>query len=167
LPVQKCSPAAARNGLLIKRGLIPSFPLRLKYNFMDATSSLFSMDFVSQIPNILLKGVEDQLKDIVQGFWSSLLSFLAAHWLILLIIFFILFSIALIKAAAGRWGTLGSLLYNSLYFLILFLMGVIWGPQIFVNDIFDAIRTILIYPLCYLIVGIILDKTGFRKKYDF
>jgi len=64
----------------------------------------------------------------------------------------------------GRWGWLGSVLYNYLYFGTLFVIGLIWGPEIFANDYFE-IALVILYIVCFSLVGVILTKTGLRRPF--
>ena len=95
--------------------------------------------------------------------WSILISFLKANWLTALIILFAAFVVLTIKAGLGRWGPLGSLLYNVLYFGVLFVIGLIWGPEIFLDDFFKVVCVVILYPICFRLVGYMLDKMGVRK----
>jgi len=105
-------------------------------------------------------------KKIYQMLWTALLSFLVQHWIVVLIVLVAILGIAIMKALLGRWGMLGSVLYNYLYFGILFIVGLIFGSDIFVNNWFSVACTLALYPICYAIVGIILEKTGLhRRKY--
>ena len=76
----------------------------------------------------------------------------------------ILLTIAFALALMGRWGMLGSVLYHYLYFGILFVVGLIKGPEIFVSEYFEIACAIILYPICYFTVGTILDKTGIHKR---
>lgn len=45
---------------------------------------------------------------------------------------------------------------------VLFVIGLIWGPEVFVSDLFKAACAAILYPV-YLVVGlIILDRIGVR-----
>jgi hypothetical protein len=67
----------------------------------------------------------------------------------------------------GRWGSLGSLLYNFFYFGTLYIIGLLWGPEIFVDDLFNAACAVVLYPACYLLVGYILERTGLKARRPF
>lgn len=106
----------------------------------------------------LITSFEDGIKIAYQIYWDVLISFLLENWDIVIIILFTILMIAGIKAIGGRWGMLGSVLYNYLYFGILFIIGLIWGPTIFVSNFITIFCTIILYPVCYFFVGVILDK---------
>lgn len=109
---------------------------------------------IELIPNAIEQGT----KQAAEILWSVALSLLADHWLLLISIFFIMLIIATAKAIFGRWGMLGSVLYNFFYFGILFIIGMIWGSEVFVSDYFNFACTALLYPVCYFIVGLILRR---------
>ncbi len=90
--------------------------------------------------------------------------FLTTHFIaiFLSILGILIFALAF-ALITGRWALLGSLLYNVLYFSVLLVIGFIWGPDAFASDLFDVARTIAIWPLCYWVVGLILNKTGVRR----
>ncbi len=130
---------------------------------MASTSTLFGPEFAKDIVKMFLNTVNEETKQVVRIFWDILKSFLVDHWLAVMIVFFIILVIAMLKAVMGRWGMLGSVLYNSLYFGTLFIIGLIWGPEIFVGDFFNVACAIILYPVCYFTVGLILDKVGVRR----
>jgi hypothetical protein len=118
----------------------------------------FAKDFISQIPGIFEKGM-------VQGVkmdWNIFISFLTRNWLLLIVIYFVIFFYATLEAMMKRWGMFGSILYNTFYFGVLFIVGLIWGPQIFLDDVFKASCVVILYPICYLVVGYILDKFNLK-----
>jgi len=103
-------------------------------------------------------------KTVYQIYWDTLISFLSKHWIAVTLLAVIILIIALVKAILGRWGMLGSILYHYFYFGILLIVGLIWGSNIFVSDFFHLACTILLYPACYFLVGVILNKTGLRTR---
>jgi len=118
---------------------------------------------ISVMIDTLFKGVETATQQVARVLWSALLSFLTAHWLVVIIAIFVIFVLVLLKAMLGRWGSLGSFLYNFFYFGVLFVIGLIWGPEVFVNNIFNSAVAIILYPVCYFITGLILEKTDLRR----
>ena len=111
----------------------------------------------------MLKSIDEGTRQAYRMLWDIFMSSLEQHWLAVLIVLAIVFLIALTLAFMGRWGMLGSVLYNYLYFGILFIVGLIKGPEIFVSEYFEIACAIILYPVCYFAVGIILDKLGVRK----
>lgn len=106
------------------------------------------------------KAAEDGAKQAAHMLWSALLSFLAAHWLAVMFGLFIVFIVVTLKAMMGRWGSLGSFLYNFFYFGILFVVGLIWGPEVFLGNFFGAACAIILYPVCYWLSGVVMDRMG-------
>ena len=114
---------------------------------------------------MMFKAVEDGTVLAYRILWSALINFLKEHWLFAIGALFVVLVIATIKSIFGRWGMLGSLIYNFLYFGVLFIVGLIWGPNVFTNGLFAPVCAVVLYPTCYLITGYILDST--RAKHRF
>lgn len=131
---------------------------------MISTSTPLGIDFPKQIVSLLLKTLDESTKQAFRMVWNILMSFLIEHWVAVIIILFIVLVYAVIRALLGHWWVFGSVLYNYFYFGILFLIGLIWGPEVFANDYFKIFLTIL-YITCFTVVGVILNKTGLRKKF--
>jgi len=125
---------------------------------MTATTT-FSADTVVAL---LLESIEQETKDAANMLWGWLLAYLAEHWLVIGLILFGVFVLVTIKAMFGRWGALGSFLYNFFYFGTLFVIGLIWGPEVFVSNWFGFFTALILYPVCYLLVRLVLDKTNLR-----
>lgn len=115
--------------------------------------------------NLLLENIDKGMKQGAHMLWDILIFFLKGHWLGFLILLFVIFISVTLKAMMGRWGGLGSFLYNLFYFGTLFIIGSIWGPEVFVNDYFNAACTVILYPICYYITGVILDGTGVQRRF--
>jgi hypothetical protein len=130
---------------------------------MTSTSTLFGPEFAKNTVNMFLNAVDEGTKQAARIFWDILKSFLIDHWLAVIVVLFIILVIAIFRAIMGRWGMLGHVLYNYLYFGVLFVIGLIWGPEVFVNNFFNVACTIIFYPVCYIVVGLILDKVGVRR----
>jgi hypothetical protein len=127
---------------------------------MYSTSAPVDSNFAESIVTMFSDAIGEGTKQAAHILWGILISFLKDHWLAVMIALLIVFIIVTFKAMFGRWGSLGSFLYNFFYFGTLFIIGLIWGPGVFVNDIFNAVCAVILYPICYLVVGIILEKPG-------
>ena len=125
---------------------------------ITSSSTPFGPDFTKDIVGLLLNGIEEGTKMAYQMLWNILITFLKEHWILVLGSLFILFLVVNIKVMMGRWGALGSFLYNFSYFGTLFVIGLIWGPEVFSGDIFNAASAVILYPICFILVGVILDK---------
>lgn len=95
------------------------------------------------------------------------MSFLTVHWMAVVMFLTIIFVIALVRAFSGSWAMLGRVLYNSLYFGTLFIIGLIKGPEVFVNWYFEVFCVILLYPICYFLVGRVLDFLGVTRRINY
>lgn len=118
-----------------------------------------------QFSNIFFDSFKEGMKIGAHILWDSLVIMLKQHWLLALSIFFVIVLIATLKAMAGRWGTLGSVIYNSLYFGTILTIGLIKGPEIFLEDFFNLFTAIILYPVCYFVTGLILNYSGLRRRY--
>jgi len=129
---------------------------------MNSTSTLISnsVEDLSKVVNSWLEIFSEVYKQLAISLWSSVLSILSEYWLFFMTVFFIILLIVSLKAMLGRWGSLGSFLYNFFYFGILFLICLILGPEIFVKNYFNTFCAIILYPVCYRLVGIILERLG-------
>lgn len=86
--------------------------------------------------------------------WNEvLIPVLQSNWLLLFATLIGLFIFASsIKVFTGRWALLGSVTYNYLYFGTLFVIGSIFGPEMFATFFID-IFLLLLYFICYRFVG--------------
>jgi hypothetical protein len=104
-------------------------------------------------------------KEAARILWYQvLIPILKEHWLVIGFVILAVLFVVTIRAMTGRWGALGSFLYNLLYFSILFIIGFVWGPEVFVEDWINFFTALILYPVCYWIVGWILDKTGLKRR---
>lgn len=132
---------------------------------MNASSTQLGTDFPKQVVEIMLQSFEDGSKLAARILWDGLMTFLAENWVWVFIGLLTVFILVSFKAILGRWGSLGSFLYHLFYFGSLFIIGLIWGPEIFTEDIFTAVCAVILYPVCYLLVRYILNKTGLRRHH--
>lgn len=117
---------------------------------------------VLDFPYKLLEAFDKAQKQVTLASWDYLISFLSKHWFSVGAFLFVIFVISFIWALLGRWGILGSVLYNYLYFGTLFVFGLVFGPEIF-TGFFIKIFCIILYVVCFLLVGNILEKLGLKK----
>jgi len=96
---------------------------------MTATSTPLGADFPKQVVELLLNAIDEGTKQAARMLWDILTTFLSEHWLAVLLVLFVLFIVVTLKAMMGRWGSLGSFLYNFFYFGILLIIGLIWGSR--------------------------------------
>ena len=122
-------------------------------------------NFAQDLINNMLSTYDVLLRKIYHSAWDIFMSTIKEHWLLILSILFGLLIISIIIALMGEWGFFGSLMYNYLYFGVLFILGLIKGSEVFLNEYFEFFCILLLYPVCYKIVGIILDKTGLKNQF--
>lgn len=116
-------------------------------------------DFIKQMPIWFLNTIQEATIKDIKIAWNLGISYLLAHvWIIIGILIIVLFY-ALFRSFLGHWWVLGSVLYNYLYFGSLLIIGLIWGPEIFVGTYID-IGLFFLYVLCFIAVGKILKKIG-------
>jgi hypothetical protein len=129
------------------------------------TTTSTPADMVVGIISEVLQMYDKGIKDAYRIIWDTGIAYLVNNWIWVIGILFGVFAFSvLIYIFTGRWGMLGSVLYHYLYFGILFLIGLINGPEAFVSEYFEAACAIILYPLCYLTVRKILEATGIRRR---
>jgi hypothetical protein len=131
---------------------------------MNSTTTISGYQFDKDLVNSLMNVIDEGTKEFARTAWSWSLSFLAGHWLLVGGIFVAALVLLLIKAALGSWGSLYSLTYWTLYAVVIFIIGMIWGPEALVSDVFHIVYMAAIWPVCYLVTGWIWDRFGFRRK---
>lgn len=99
-----------------------------------------------------------------RSFWDAGMAYLIDHWVVVIVFLIVILVIAVLRAISGYWGMLGSVLYNYLFFGTLFVVGLILGPEVFANN-YIKVGLALLYVICFLMVGRILDWTGLRRRY--
>lgn len=125
---------------------------------MGTTTQPLGPEFASQMVTMLLNGIQEGTIKAYQMLWGLLIAFLKAHWVgvgeILLGFLIVAFLVFLFT---GRWAMLGSVLNRYFFFGTLFIIGLIFGPQVFANTYFEIVWVVL-----GLVVFIIIGKI-FRK----
>jgi hypothetical protein len=132
---------------------------------MTTSTGGFDPNIPHQLFDMLEASIASGTKMAANIMWSSLLSYLAAHWIATILTLFVVFVFVFVKAKLGRWGSLGSFLYNFFYFGTLFIIGLIWGPEVFLGDWFKVACTALLYPICYFLSGYLMEKMGVFHNY--
>jgi hypothetical protein len=118
--------------------------------------------FLDLITDELFKIFNDAQIQAYQALWDGLMIFLSSNWISIIFLLLFFLAVSLIKAINGRWGMFGSIIYNYLYWGILFILGLIFGPKIFANTFVDILLFIL-YIICYWLVGKILRELNFKR----
>lgn len=130
---------------------------------ISTTTPMFGPDYAKELIPWLIQQFGIATAKAFRMIWDIGMGYLAQHWVAVLVGLFVIFVIAFIRAfLTGRWAMLGSVVYNYLYFGALFLIGTIWGPEVFANDYFKIVLVIL-YVICFILTGQFLSKIGVRR----
>jgi len=131
---------------------------------MISTTTPFGSDFYKDLVHMIFQAIDDGTKMAVHMLWDVLIYFLVHDWPLVLGILTFFLVIAVIEwLTTGRWAMLGSVLYNYFYYGILFLIGLIFGPDIFTNDWADLLFFV-VYAVSFTWVGILLTRIGIRHR---
>ncbi len=122
----------------------------------------FAKDMTSWFIKAMLNAIDEGTKQAYRIISDALIEFLAEHWLYTIGILAVILIYAFMKFIfTGRWKTLGSVLYTYTYYGILFIISLIFGPEVFANDWFKLVL-FLAYVISFVWVGYILDKSKIR-----
>lgn len=128
------------------------------------TSTPFGPDFVKELIPWMLQIFDDATKRAYHMMWDILINFLTEHWLLVIGVLTFFLILAVVEYfTTGHWAMLGRVLYSYIYYGILFLIGLIFGPEIFANDWIDLLL-FTVYVVSFIWVGMILNKTGIRRR---
>jgi len=128
-----------------------------------STTSPLGADFPRQLVLWFIDAIDEGTKQAYRMIWSAVKQLLIEHWgFVIVALVSILILAVLNYLATGRWAMLGSVLYNYFYFGILFVITLIFGPDVFANDWFKIVLFI-IYVVCFISVGKLLQKAGIRR----
>lgn len=135
---------------------------------MNTTNAIPQLgpEFWKYIIDTVLKAMDDSKMEAIQILWGHLLSFLSIHWGIALLYLTGLLILSFIIALVGRWGMFGSVAYHYLHLGTLFIIGLIFGPNIFANNYFELLN-LVIYICSFRAVGVIIDSLGLRRRVNY
>lgn len=121
-------------------------------------STYTPLDFPKGIALRFLNTMEEATKDAYRQIWNMAQEVISNHFWTIVMILGVIFLLALLNfIITRRWGWLGSVIYNYLYFGLLYIYTLIFGPDIFANDWIKVIL-FLVYIICYTITGILLRR---------
>lgn len=128
-----------------------------------STSQPTTLDFPKQVVEMFLNVIDESTRKAYRMIWDGIIQIITEHWgwIILILIGFLVIAI-MNYFVTGRWAMLGSILYNYLYAGFLFLVALVFGPEVFANDWFKIVLFI-VYVICFVLVGKILKKVGIRR----
>jgi hypothetical protein len=122
-------------------------------------------DFLKDLIPQMIQAFSDATTKTYYIIWDIFMIFLVQNWLwvIMLLVLILLFAF-LEYLMTGRWANFGSILYSYTYYGILFIIGLIFGPDIFANNWIDLILFI-VYVVSFLWVRIVLNRSGIRRHW--
>jgi len=112
--------------------------------------------FIELIKKILDAFLVEAPRQTALLIWKVVTILITEYWLGIVIVLSALLVIQTFKAMLGYWASLTSLLYNIFYFGALLIIGYIFGPEVFVTNFFTFFTALILYPVCYFLVGLIL-----------
>lgn len=125
---------------------------------MGSTTQPLGADFPAQMVTMMLNAIQEGTINAAKILWGILITFLKAHWVGVGEILLSLLGIALLVfILTGRWAMLGSVLNRYFFFGILFIIGLIFGPEVFASDYFEIIWVVL-GGIVFLVVGRIFKR---------
>jgi hypothetical protein len=132
---------------------------------MGSSTAIFPTDYAVQMAPWLMKTVSEAEAFDAKLIWDVTVPVLLHYWFVVFIILALVLLYALLFAlTTRRWRILGRVLYSYLHLGILFVIGLIWGPAIYVNDYFEIIN-FLVYAFSFEVVGIIVKKMGLSRRW--
>ena len=125
---------------------------------MSATTTPFGPELVKGLVPWFFNMIDDSTKHAYQIIWSYLILYLKQHWgfVIIALILILVFSFAKYMIT-GRWKTLGQVLYSYIYWGTIFVITLIFGPEIFADNWFKIVM-VLVYGFSFYAVGKIISK---------
>lgn len=131
---------------------------------MNASSSQpLGADFPKQVVEMFLNAIDEGTRQAYRMIWNGITQFLVEHWGWVIVGLVAIFVLSVLNYfGTGRWAMLGSVLYNYLYFGTLFVITLIFGPEVFANNWFKIVLFV-VYVVCFILVGKILRKAGIRR----
>ncbi|SFS84753.1 hypothetical protein SAMN04487906_1881 [Zhouia amylolytica] len=118
---------------------------------------------IEQIVKIILEFPANTL-----NFWWGIINpIIIENWYIIAIIAIIMLNIAVLKfIITGKWGALGSVLYNIFYIGIIYLIIYFFGPEIILKKYFNSI-SFLVYVCGFFLTRLILQMINIKNLPSF
>ena len=128
-----------------------------------STTTPLGPEFYKDLIPWMFKAFDDGKRQAFRMIWNILILFLKQHYISIPVLLIALLLVSyLIAIGTGRWGVFGSITYHYLYALGILIVGFILGPEVFASDYFEVFLVFL-YIACFILVGVILHKTGLKK----
>lgn len=130
---------------------------------IPTTTPPFGPDFVKELVPWMIEQFGIATAKAFRMLWDIGMTIFVECWISIIVFLSVVFVVALIRAfITGRWAMLGSVVYNYLYFGVLFIVGLVFGPETFANDYFKIFLVVL-YITCFITTGHFLRKIGVRR----
>ena len=128
-----------------------------------STTNPLGNDFLKELVTGLFNAVDEGTKQAYRMIWSAIKELLIQHWGWVIVALVTILLIAILEyLVTRRWAMLGSVLYNYLYFGVLFIVALIFGSDVFASDWFKIVLFI-VYVVCFIAVGKFLRTIGVRR----
>jgi hypothetical protein len=132
---------------------------------MSSTTSIVGPQFAAEMVRWMFATIDEATKTAYRMIWDAAMQVFLAHWGIIIAGLIVLLLISFLSAmTTRRWAWFASLLYHYLYFGVLGLIGLIWGPEIYANDYFRIV-CVVAYIACFSAVGWVLVRLGLRRRF--
>ncbi|MES2006660.1 MAG: hypothetical protein V4436_00965 [Patescibacteria group bacterium] len=126
------------------------------------TSSIFAPNYASEMIVWVFGQIEAAKAHGFRVAWDYGWDFFLQNWLLVSSVLLVILVLSALTAfLTGRWGWFGSVLYHYFYGAVMIGIGFTFGPEMFANDYFE-IAAVLIYGMCFWLVGQVLKGTGLR-----
>jgi hypothetical protein len=130
---------------------------------MPAIPTSLNFEFFVQLNSMIQNFLDEVATAKARMIWEIVQTTLAQHWLLIIIGLPIVLFVSFVLALIGYWWILGSILYHLFYFGFLYPFGLIFGPEIYVKNIFVLFCEFILYPVCFIVTGMILDMLGVKR----
>lgn len=121
-------------------------------------------DFLKDLVPSMIKSFENGTIQAYKILWSIFMEFLSQNWGWVIALLAMILVFAFVEyLITGRWTNLGSVLYSYIYYGILFIIGLIFGPEIFANNWIDLILFV-VYGISFIWVRGLLSRSGIRRR---
>jgi len=125
---------------------------------MNTTTRQFGPDFVKNLIPQMMQIFAEATPKAYHMIWDIFMTFLAQNWPWVIVLLVMILTFAFLEyLITGEWADLGTVLYSYTYYGLLFLIGLVFGPEIFANDWIDLIL-FMVYVGSFLWVRILLNN---------
>jgi hypothetical protein len=124
----------------------------------------FGPDFIKTLIPQTIQAFDDATVRGYRMIWDIFMVFLAQNYFWVIVSLIMVLGFAFLEyLVTGRWANLGSVLYSYIYYGILFLIGLFFGPEIFAN-VWIGLILFVVYLISFFWVRGVLNNTGIRRS---